>query len=124
MDPAAPIEDALASVRALLGTDDPVPADTGRLPALHAEMAGHSRALISLIERRYARGRGLSSQQRRLVSRAGERSRRSAPIVPDTAAVIELVKLAEMVQDLAMLAGQSRRVGPSTPWRRVAGDAR
>ncbi|MFJ4773985.1 hypothetical protein ACIP88_33570 [Streptomyces uncialis] len=44
--------------------------------------------------------------------------------MPDTAAVIELVKLAEMVQDLAMLAGQSRRVRPSTTWHRVAGGTR
>ncbi|MFI1886056.1 hypothetical protein [Streptomyces jumonjinensis] len=121
MDPAAAVEDALASVRVLLATDDPVPADVGRLASLYGEMAGHSRALITLLKHRHPRGRGLTSQKRRLIARAGERARQSAPAEPGTAAVIELVQLAEMVQELALLAGQPHRARPSTARRPVLG---
>ncbi|MFD9715865.1 hypothetical protein [Streptomyces sp. NPDC059076] len=103
MDETAVVRDALETVRALLATDDRVPMDVQRLAALYGELAGHGRALIALLEHRYPRGRGLSGQERRLIDRVGAYVCRSAPVGLDAAAIVGLVQLAEMVQDLALL---------------------
>lgn len=125
VDHSSAIDDPLASVRVLLATDAPAPTEKDRLTALLREMAGHGSTLVALLEHQHRRGRGLTAQERRLVARAGQRARRKPPTEPGTAAVIELVQLAELVQGLALLAGQPPRPRRSTARRPVpAGGAR
>ncbi|MFI1884836.1 hypothetical protein [Streptomyces jumonjinensis] len=110
------VEQALTAVRLLLATDDPLPREDEHIAAVRADLTGHVKALLREVDRQRERLR-LSSEQQRLVERARDRSSPSVWGKDGTMAFISLVKLAETVQELAVLVQQSPRIS-RIPFRR------
>ncbi|MCM2393624.1 hypothetical protein [Streptomyces albipurpureus] len=98
---------ALRAVRSLLATDGPLPPQES-LHDLYGQMAEHGRAFLGIVERQQRRGRVLASGERRLLALTRARVEQSASVGSGIAAVVELVQVAELVHDLALLIRQHR----------------
>ncbi|MGW6454333.1 hypothetical protein ACWF94_00120 [Streptomyces sp. NPDC055078] len=93
----------------LLDSDVPLPCEAEPLVPVRAELAAHGRALVEVWTEQERQGQRLSAADRQLVARVREHADRTSAD-SGVRAVIALVQLAELVQDLAQL---TRRLGGS-----------
>ncbi|MCM2393626.1 hypothetical protein [Streptomyces albipurpureus] len=82
-----------------------------------ASLAGHVSALVATLERQQRQGRRFSWEQGRLIGRACRHAARPRRNEAGTDATIDLVWLAEHVQELATMVEQSADAPGSLRWR-------